>query len=90
MGVSEEYILHIYGHSLDETDEDVLKYVIGEKRVNERLNLKPKKIIIYYYDSFDYEQKVINLIKLYGRDTVEEMLEASKFEFVQTTAETVE
>ena len=84
----EGYTLHIYGHSLDETDEDILKYVIGDKNENSELDLKPEKVIIYYYDNFDYEQKVINLIKLYGRAIVEEYMEKSLFEFIPTTQET--
>lgn len=85
--IEEDYTLHIYGHSLDETDEDILKYVIGDKDENGKLDLKPKKVIIYYYDSFDYEQKVINLIKLYGRAIVEEYMENGLFEFIPTTQE---
>lgn len=82
-----DYILHIYGHSLDETDEDILKYVIGDKDVSGRLKLKPKKVKIYYYDDEDYEQKVINLIKLYGRVIVEEYMEKELFKFVETSDE---
>ncbi len=81
------YTLYIYGHSLDETDEDILKSVIGTKTKTGELNLKPQKIIIYYYDIFDYEQKVINLIKLYGREVVEEYMISKKFEFISTMKE---
>lgn len=78
----DEYKLHIYGHSLDETDGDILKYMIGSIGEREQLILNPKQVIIYYYDSFDYEQKVINLIKLYGRALVEELMENETFMFV--------
>lgn len=83
----EEYLLHIYGHSLDETDADILKYVIGDVNQKGELNLKPNQVIIYYYNSSDYEQKVINLIKLYGRSIVEEYMENDKFKFVETSPE---
>lgn len=83
------YVLHIYGHSLDETDEDILKYVIGEKNEYGALKLKPKKVIIYYYDDADYEQKVINLIKLYGRQIVEKYMEAEAFKFIEIVNECV-
>ncbi|MBQ2938306.1 MAG: hypothetical protein IJE05_05475 [Clostridia bacterium] len=73
------YDLHIYGHSLDKTDEDVLKTVMGYAR----------QIFIYYYNQEDYERKVINLIDLYGRDEVEENIEDYRFQFVQTFGETV-
>ena len=35
----------------------------------------------------DYEQKVINLINLYGRDVVEEYIERNRFEFAPTSSE---
>ena len=84
-----KYILYIYGHSLDETDADILKYVIGDKMSNGNLELKPEKVIIYYYDDTDYEQKIINLIKMYGRTIVEEYMERGLFVFIKTTNETV-
>lgn len=83
---SNGYILHIYGHSLDETDADILKYVIGSIDQSGNLNLKANQVIIYYYDSSDYEQKTINLIKLYGRAIVEEYIENEKFKFLETTS----
>ena len=82
--VKEEYSLHIYGHSLDETDEDILKYMIGRIGEQGQLILYPKQVVIYYYDESDYEQKVINLIKLYGRPIVEEFMENKKFRFILT------
>lgn len=82
--VKEEYRLHIYGHSLDETDEDILKYMIGRIGEQGQLILYPKQVIIYYYDEYDYDQKVINLIKLYGRPIVEEFMENEKFKFIPT------
>lgn len=85
--IREKYKLYVYGHSLDETDEDILKYIMGNKDEDGNLKLKPKQVIIYYYDDFDYEQKVINLIKLYGRPIVEEYMEAKLFDFVPTSKE---
>lgn len=84
--VKGQYELYIYGHSLDETDEDILKYVIGRTNVKGELLLKPKKVYIYYYDASDYEQKVINLIKLYGRSNVEVFMEKDSFRFIPTDA----
>lgn len=81
------YDLHIYGHSLDETDKDILEYIIGKRREDGKLYLNPSHVIIYYYDATDYEQKVINLIKLYGRPLVEEYLESGAFRFVKTSSE---
>lgn len=73
------YELHIYGHSLDTTDEDILKYIM----------VASKKIYIYYYTQEDYESKVINLIALYGREELEENMDNGRFEFVPTSNEKV-
>lgn len=83
------YVLHIYGHSLDETDEDILKYVIGDRNAYGGFDLKPEQVVIYYYDDADYEQKVINLIKLYGRPIVEKYMEDEVFIFVKTIGELI-
>lgn len=83
----EEFELYIYGHSLDETDEDILKFVIGDIDEKGDMIFKPKKIIVFFYDFTDYEQKVINLIKLYGRNIVEKNMEKEKFKFVKINTE---
>lgn len=44
----------------------------------------PQKVFFFYYDTTDFEQKVINLIKLYGRPIVEEYLERGIFSMVPT------
>ncbi len=87
--VRSPFELYIYGHSLDITDEDILKYVIGDKKNENEIALKPKKVIIFYYDQADYEQKVINLINLYGRTIIEKYIENGKFEFRETDNEVV-
>ena len=84
---SDEYTLYIYGHSLDETDEDILKYLIGDLDTNNLKKTKPEQVVIFYYDADDYEQKLINLIKLYGRETVETKMEKQYFEFRQIIEE---
>ncbi len=71
------YDLHIYGHSLDKTDEDILKTVMEYAG----------RIYIYYYNQEDYERKVINLIDLFGREKVEENIEECRFQFIQTSDE---
>lgn len=87
IAMSEEYEVHIYGHSLDETDEDILKLVIGKNDLSGSIYLNPGKVVIYYYNDSDYEQKVINLIKLYGRPIVEEFIDDQRFEFVKIVNE---
>ena len=73
------YELHIYGHSLDVTDRDILEYVIEGAQ----------KVKIYYYNQDDYERKVINLITIYGREAVETNIESGYFEFLETNDEKI-
>ena len=51
--------------------------------------MRPKHVTIFYYDPADYEQKVINLINLYGRDIVEMFIERNWFEFIPTSSEVI-
>ena len=81
------YNLYIYGHSLDETDADILKYVIGDRDSEGKMQMISKRVVVFYYDETDYEQKVINLINLYGRDIVEDYMERNRFEFLETSKE---
>lgn len=83
--VLQEYNLYVYGHSLDETDQDILMYILNNGKIGGKVN----QVVVYYYDDSDYEQKVINLIKLLGRPTVEEYIENKKIIFIPTSEETV-
>lgn len=47
--------VHIVGHSLDRTDHDVLYEFFSDERF---------KVIVYYYDHKDFEEKVQNVIRL--------------------------
>lgn len=53
---SEEKSVTFFGHSLDITDGDIIKKLI----------LNSQEITIYYYSQSDYEQKVINLMKIFS------------------------
>ena len=62
----------IYGHSLDVADHDVIKFIIE----------KSSDTTIYYLDQHDYEQKIVNLIKLYNSVTeVEDRFYSGKITF---------
>lgn len=74
-----EYVLYIYGHSLDISDRDVFYNVIGELDKNGNLGLKPRKVTIFYLNQEDYESKIINLINLYGRVCVEKCIDDGLF-----------
>lgn len=49
-------VTNIFGHSLDTTDKDILMLILEKSQYTN----------IYYYNQADYEQKIINLVRLYG------------------------
>ena len=51
--------IHLYGHSLDVTDKDILARMIKEKLT---------ETIIYYKDKADLAKKIENLVKVIGED----------------------
>lgn len=53
---SEPIVTDIFGHSLDTTDKDILMLILEKSQYTN----------IYYYNQADYEQKIINLVRLYG------------------------
>lgn len=60
---SEEKYVTFFGHSLDITDGDMVKKLINAS----------KSTIIYYYNQDDYEQKVINLMKIFSVEGLEKI-----------------
>ena len=54
--------VYIMGHSLDKVDKGVLKDFFEEPYV--------KLIKIFYHSQGDYENKVINLVDMFGKDFV--------------------
>lgn len=65
-------IVHFYGHSMDKTDGDIIQ----------KLYSMSSGFVIYTYDQEDYEQKVINLIDVFGKDNAIEMIQTGKIKFV--------
>lgn len=49
--------VYIYGHSLDITDKEILQPIIENA----------KKVIIFYYNKSAYDQQIINLVKILGK-----------------------
>lgn len=49
--------VYIYGHSLDVTDKEILQPVIENAQ----------KVIIFYYNKLAYDQQIINLVKILGK-----------------------
>lgn len=64
-GRKEENILYIFGHSLDETDGDILREFITHKHI---------KTIIYYRDKKQLGQQIVNLVKILTTDKMIEMV----------------
>ena len=71
-GITEMSIIHFYGHSMDNTDGDIIR----------QLRTMAKKFIIYKYSQDDYEQKVINLITVFGKDEAMDMIQKDFIQFV--------
>lgn len=65
--------MYIIGHSLDETDGDIIREII-----NSELTCN---VIIYYHNQQAYEQQVINLIKVLSKDVFLDLYDNSKIIF---------
>ena len=68
----------IYGHSLDPTDKDSLRWLLGEDQ-NHRFNLS--KVIIYYYDEKSYNQQIANTIQIIGKEALINNVRSGKLIF---------
>lgn len=56
---SKYFKIFIYGHSLDVTDKDILK---------ELILLPNSQVTIFYLNTYDYSQKISNMVRLIGQD----------------------
>lgn len=64
-GRKEENILYIFGHSLDETDGDVLREFITHKHI---------RTVVYYRNKRQLGQQIANLVKILKSDKMIEMV----------------
>lgn len=64
-GRKEENILYIFGHSLDETDGDVLREFITHKHI---------RTVVYYRNKKQLGQQIANLVKILKSDKMIEMV----------------
>lgn len=62
---SNAVIIHFYGHSMDKTDGDIIR----------ELRKSSRGFVIYTYNQEDYEQKVINLIDVFGKEEATKMIQ---------------
>lgn len=73
----EDKEVHIYGHSLDISDKDILKEIIETENTN---------TIIYYYNEIAYDQQIINLIKILGKDNLLKRVYNKNIKFLSTAS----
>lgn len=66
-----QMIVHFYGHSMDKTDGDIIQ----------KLRSMASGFVIYKYNQEDYEQKVINLIDVFGKEETTEMIQTGWIKF---------
>ena len=72
--LDKSFNLIVYGHSLDTTDIAILRPFIE----------KAQKVTVYYYSGMDYDQKLINLIKLVTLEILEERMFDNSIVFEET------
>lgn len=73
-----ESIAHVFGMSLGKNDEDIIRKVFNNVDM----------VLIYYNGQKDYEGKIVNLISIFGRDSVEKNINDNKWIFIDLTYET--
>ena len=69
----ENPIMHFFGHSLDATDREKLKYLFDNA----------SRIKIYYYDEEDHEEKIEKVIELLGKQDALIGMHESRIDFIQ-------
>lgn len=73
--------VYIHGHSLDESDKEILKKII-----NSVLKKDTSTVKIFYYDEKHYRQEVTNLIKVLGKDVFQKYYFQNRIIFIKQTS----
>lgn len=73
MGINCPVHSYFFGHSLSITDGDIIEEIFKLSR----------RVTIYYLDQSDYESKVINLLKIFGKEMGTNMIQTGKIEFIK-------
>lgn len=58
---------------MGKSDEDYIKSIIEETDYSK----------IFYYNQTDYEQKIINMIDIFGKQFLEEYINSGSIEFIK-------
>lgn len=69
-----------YGHSLDPVDKDFIQDIF---------HLATEQIIIQYHNQDDYEQKIINLVNIFGDDYIIDAVEKKRVVFTNESLESL-
>lgn len=77
---NDKRIFHIIGHSLDNTDGDILRDIMCSEKTD--------RVVIYYHSQKAYEQQVINLINVLSKETFLELYEGFKIIFEKLPSNT--
>ena len=64
--------LYVIGHSLDSTDEDIIKQVFDIA----------KSIIVLYHSDSSVKNQIRNLVKMYGKEGLDELRDKKKLQFL--------
>nr|WP_314465909.1 AbiH family protein [uncultured Clostridium sp.] len=73
--------VYFIGHSMSNADGDVIRLLKSPVSDEEEFEIE-STFIIYYYNQKDYEQKVINLFEVFGKDETIQMIHDDEIEFV--------
>lgn len=74
--------VYIHGHSLDESDGEILRKIINTvlSTNNEKIN---PTIKIFYKDKNHYRQEIANLVQVLGKDAFEKYYSSDKIVFIE-------
>jgi len=74
--------VYIHGHSLDESDGEILRKIINTvlSTNNEKIN---PTIKIFYKDKNHYRQEIANLVQVLGKDAFEKYYSSNKIVFIE-------
>lgn len=76
--------IHFYGHSLDITDEDKIRLILGRSFSIDGINYENTvKYYFYYFGDNDRLNKIKNLIILIGKNEVINSIKTKRFQFIE-------
>lgn len=68
------YAVTVFGHSLDMLDAYILAPLMN----------KAMEITVYYHSEDEYEQKIVNMVRLLGQDEMEKRVYEKRIRFIST------